>query len=216
MNRGLFITFEGVEGSGKTTQARLLAQWLEKEGLPFILVREPGGTLVSEKIREILLSTQNNIHPRCEVLLFLAARSQLVYEKILNAIREKKIVIADRFSDSTFAYQVFGRGLPKRLISIFNRFACAGLKPDLTFLVDIDVTQGRNRGKFLDRMETQNEMYHQKVREGYLKLAKRAKKRIKVLNGEKSVEELHREVVDYVKDLLKRKAYKIPTLNLPL
>ncbi len=207
MKRGLLITFEGVEGSGKTTQAELLANWCDKMGIPYLLVREPGGTPISEKIREILLSKENKIHPRCEVLLFLAARSQLVYERILNAIKEEKLVIADRFSDSTFAYQVYARGLPQRLISIINRFASAGLKPDLTFLVDIDITKGRERGKFSDRMETQTEFYHQRVREGYLKLAHRAKKRIKLLDGEKSVEELQGEVINYVKDLLKRKGW---------
>ncbi|MEO0141755.1 MAG: dTMP kinase [candidate division WOR-3 bacterium] len=207
MKRGLLITFEGVEGSGKTTQAELLARWCAEMEIPYLFVREPGGTPVSEKIREILLSKENNIHPKCEVLLFLASRSQLVYEKILDALKEKKVVIADRFSDSTFAYQVYARGLPERLISIFNRFASAGLKPDLTFLVDIDISKGRERGKFSDRMETQNELYHQKVREGYLKLARRAKKRFKLLNGEKSVQELHAEVINYVKDLFSRKGW---------
>ncbi len=205
----MLISFEGVEGSGKTTQAKHLVEWLEQQNLPYIFVREPGGTSVSEKIREILLSKENYIHPKCEVLLFLAARAQLVYEKILKAISEKKIVVADRFSDSTFAYQVYARKLPKRMISIFNRFACAGIKPDLTFLVDIDVNKGRERGKLNDRMETENVVYHELVRKGYLELAHRAKKRIKVLNGEKSPDDLNQEVIFYVKDLLKRKGWRI-------
>lgn len=205
--RGLLVTFEGVEGSGKTTQADLLAKWLEGHNIPFLFVREPGGTEIGEKIREILLSPKNRIHPRCEVLLFLAARSQLVYERILNGLKEKKIVVSDRFSDSTYAYQVYARGLPERLIKIFNRFACAGLKPDLTFLVDIDITRGRARGKFIDRMESESEIYHKKVRDGYLKLAGRAKKRIKVLNGDKPVDELHDEVIFYVRELMKKRGF---------
>ncbi|MEO0137238.1 MAG: dTMP kinase [candidate division WOR-3 bacterium] len=207
--RGLFITFEGVEGSGKTTQAKALVEWLEKQGFPTLLVRDPGTTKIGEKIREILLNPENSIHPKCEVLLFLAARSQLVYEKILPALMERKMVVSDRFSDSTYAYQIYGRDLPERLITIFNRFASAGLKPDLTFLVDIDIPEGWARGKNTDRMEKESLSYHQAVREGYLKLAHRAKKRIKVLDGRKSVTELQEEVINHVKNLLIRKGYKI-------
>ncbi len=203
--RGLLITFEGVEGSGKTTQAKALAEWFENNGYPCILVRDPGTTSAGEKIREILLSPENSIHPRCEVLLFLAARSQLVYERILPAIMEKKIVVSDRFFDSTYAYQIYARRLPKRFITIFNRFASAGLSPDLTFLVDIDIAEGRARGKYVDRMEQEKISYHNKVREGYLELARRAKKRIKILDGRRSVEELKVEIVDHVKRFLERK-----------
>jgi dTMP kinase len=120
---------------------------------------------------------------------------------------EKKIVISDRFSDSTYAYQIFARKLPERLISIFNRFASAGLKPDLTFLVDIEVPEGQARGKCVDRMEKEGFSYHNEVRAGYLKLAKRARKRIKVLDGTKTVEELKAEVIKYVEELLNRKGY---------
>ncbi|MEO0129743.1 MAG: dTMP kinase [candidate division WOR-3 bacterium] len=207
--RGLFITFEGVEGSGKTTQAKALADWFEQNGFACVLVRDPGTTIPGEKIRDILLNPENSIHPKCEVLLFLAARSQLVYEKILPALIEKKIVISDRFSDSTYAYQTFARKLPERLIAIFNRFATAGLKPDLTFLVDIDIPLGQARGKCVDRMEKESFSYHNEVRNGYLKLARRARKRIKILDGKKSVDELKKEVIDNVKKLLIRKGYKI-------
>lgn len=207
--RGLFITFEGVEGSGKTTQAKALAEWFKQNGYPCLLVRDPGTTIIGEKIREILLNPENSIHPKCEVLLFLAARCQLVYEKILPALMEKKIVISDRFSDSTYAYQIYARRLPERLIAIFNRFASAGLKPDLTFLVDIDINEGQARGKCIDRMEKEDFSYHNDVRCGYRKLAHRARKRIKILNGKKTVDELKEEVINYVKDLLARKGYKI-------
>ncbi|MCX7994934.1 MAG: dTMP kinase [candidate division WOR-3 bacterium] len=207
--RGLFITFEGVEGSGKTTQAKALAEWFEEQGYPCLLVRDPGTTAIGEKIRDILLNPENSIHPKCEVLLFLAARSQLVYEKILPALMDKKIVISDRFFDSTYAYQVYARNLPERLIAIFNRFASAGLKPDLTFLVDLDIPEGRARGKCTDRMEQESFSYHRDVRDGYLRLARRAKKRIKILDGRKQVDELKAEVINYVKELLERKGYRI-------
>ncbi|MEO0205687.1 MAG: dTMP kinase, partial [candidate division WOR-3 bacterium] len=177
-----------MEGSGKTTQAKALAEWLEQQSISCLLVRDPGATVAGEKIREILLNPEYSIHPRCEVLLFLAARSQLVYEKIMPALLQKKVVISDRFFDSTYAYQIYARGLQKRLITIFNRFASAGLKPDMTFLVDIDIAAGRARGKCIDRMEKEMISYHQKVREGYLELARRARKRVKILEGSKSVD----------------------------
>lgn len=207
MKRGLFITFEGVEGSGKTTQAKALAEWFEQKGIPYVLVRDPGTTVIGEKIRGILLNPDSSIHPKCEAILFLAARSQLVYEKILPALQEKKIVISDRFFDSTYAYQIYARKQPERLLTIFNRYASAGLKPDLTFLVDIDIADGQARGKCTDRMEKQCFSYHRDVRAAYLKLARKAKKRIKILDGTKSVDVLRQEVIDYVKFLMARKGY---------
>lgn len=208
--RGVFISFEGVEGSGKTTQARALAEWLEKRKIPHVFIRDPGSTDVGEKIREVLLNKEfRNMHARCEVLLFLAARSQLTYEKILPALREKKVVVTDRFSDSTFAYQSYARDLPRRLIAIFNRFAAAGIKPDLTFLVDLTTTMRKERGKFEDRMETEADAYHKKVHKAYSVLAARAKKRFRVLDGKKAVDAIHEEVVAAVKALLIRKGYKV-------
>lgn len=206
----MFITFEGVEGSGKTTQAQALAEWLDKKGLPFLFVRDPGGTEIGELIRKILLNPDySGMNARCELFLFLAARAQLVYEKILPALKQKRIVVSDRFSDSTFAYQAFARNLPRRLISVFNRFASAGLKPDLTFLVDIDIQKGRSRGKVNDRMEKLAQDYHEKVRSAYLRLAHRSRHRIKMLNGEDSVEALKNEVIGYVSDFLVKKGYKL-------
>ncbi len=210
VSRGVFISFEGVEGSGKTTQAEALVDWLSRERISHIFVREPGGTVVGEAIRKILLNPEySKMHRKCEVLLFLAARSQLTYEKILPSIQQKKVVVSDRFADSTFAYQVYARNLPQRLISVFNRFATAGIKPDLTFLVDIDITKGRERGVFDDRMEKEDMMYHRKVREGYLRLARRSKKRVKILDGIKSVDVLRDEIIDYVKKFLIRKGYTL-------
>jgi len=210
VKRGIFISFEGVEGSGKTTQAKALVDWLATNKLPHIFVRDPGSTQIGERIRDILLDKESRgMHAKCELLLFLAARSQLTYEKILPALGEKKIVVTDRFADSTFAYQCYARDLPQRLISVINRFAAAGLKPDLTFLVDIDTAKRKERGKFSDRMETETEDYHQKVRQGYKLLAGRSKKRFRVVNGEKAVDVVHGEVVHYVKEILVRKGYKI-------
>ena len=208
VKRGVFISFEGVEGSGKTTQAKALVDWLTENRIPHIFVRDPGSTRIGEKIRDVLLSRDNReMHSKCEVLLFLAARSQLTYEKILPALKEKKVVVTDRFSDSTFAYQSYARDLPRRLITIFDRFAAAGLKPDLTFLVDIDTRKRMERGKFSDRMETEAELYHEMVRKGYRFIAARSKKRCKTLNGEKSVEALHDEVISHVMNVLTRKGY---------
>ncbi len=210
VKRGVLISFEGVEGSGKTTQAKALVEWLERSNLPYIFVREPGSTSIGEAIRKILLNPEyKDMNARCELLLFLAARSQLVYEKILPALQQRKVVVADRYADSTIAYQVYGRNLPQRLVSIVNRISSAGIKPDLTFLVDIDVAKGRERGVFDDRMEIEHEAYHHRVRAGYLRLAHRAKKRIKVLNGLKSIDELRDEVIYHVKEFLLRKGYDV-------
>jgi dTMP kinase len=207
--RGVLISFEGVEGSGKTSQAEALIAWLVDKGIPHIFVRDPGCTEIGEKIREILLDKNlRAMHERCEVLLFLAARSQLTYEKILPALEDKKVVVSDRFSDSTFAYQSYARDLPRRMIAILNRFAAAGIKPDMTFLVDIDASVRKERGKFSDRMETEAEAYHQKVRQAYRTLAARSKKRFRVLDGKKSLDVIHEEVIQHVRELLKRKGYK--------
>jgi dTMP kinase len=210
VKRGVLITFEGVECSGKSTQAEALATWLAERDLPHVHVRDPGTTAIGEDIRNILLNARfRNMHKKCEVLLFLAARAQLTYEKLLPAIESRKIVVCDRFADSTFAYQTYARQLPARLIAVFNRFATAALKPDLTFLVDIDVTAAQKRGIGSDRMEVEHTRYHESVRMGYLKLAHRAKKRIKVLDGTRSVEVLHEQVVTATSDLLLRKGYKL-------
>jgi dTMP kinase len=208
--RGVFISFEGVEGSGKTTQAEALVKWLTERNISHIYIRDPGCTQIGEKIREILLSKEfRNMHAHCEVLLFLAARSQLTYEKILPALGEKKVVVTDRFSDSTFAYQCYARDLPRRMIAIFNRFATAGIKPDLTFLVDVDTAVRKERGKFEDRMETEAEVYHQRVRQAYKLLAARSKKRFRVLDGEKPVNVIQDEVISHIRELLIRKGYRV-------
>lgn len=210
MQRGLFISFEGVEGCGKTTQAEALVTWLRQNSISTVSVRDPGGNDISEAIRAILLNPQHRVmHARCEVLLFLAARSQLTYEKIMPALKKKQVVVTDRYFDSTLVYQAYARHLPERLISIFNRFATGGLKPDVTFLVDIDIQKGRNRGACDDRMEREALEYHERVRKGFLHRAHRAKKRIVILDGEKDVSTLNQEVITHVKKILVRKGYNI-------
>jgi len=210
VKHGVLISFEGVEGSGKTTQARALVEWLTEQNIPHIFLRDPGSTDIGERIRAILLDkSHRGMHAKCEVLLFLAARSQMTYEKILPALKEKKVVVTDRFFDSTLAYQCYARDLAPRLITIMNRFAAAGTKPELTFLVDVDISKRRERGKFEDRMETEAEAYHLKVRQAYMHIAARSKKRFRILDGEKSVAALHDEVVNHVKEFLKRKGYML-------
>ena len=140
MDRGLFITFEGIDGCGKSTQIRLLTAYLEDIGRPFLLVREPGGTVIGEKIRSILLDKENNeMSPAAELLLFEAARAQIVDEKIRPAIEAGTTVICDRFYDSTFAYQGVARSLGEDLVVTLNDIATSGLAPDITFLLDLSV-----------------------------------------------------------------------------
>jgi len=210
MNLGVLVSFEGIEGSGKTTQAELLYHDLKTKGVPVVLFRDPGSTEVGERIRAILLDPKVKISPWCELFLYLAARSELVRSAIIPSLKEKKVVILDRFCDSTFAYQAFGRGLPSRRVSVINKIATRAIKPNLTILVDIEPAKGLKRITHPhDRIEAEDRAYHQKVREGYLRLARRARKRIKVLDGDKPKEELHLEVKGFVYPLLREKGYRL-------
>lgn len=172
---GKFITFEGCEGSGKSTQAALVLEYLQAKGLPVTLLREPGGVKISEKIREILLSPSHKaMGDECETLLYMAARAQLVKEVIRPALEKGQIILCDRFMDSTIAYQGFGNGVSVADIEGIGRFAVGGLKPELTFLFDIDTAQGLSRTNAKkDRIEQRSLEYHQRVREGYLAIAKK-------------------------------------------
>ncbi len=193
---GFFISFEGVEGSGKTTLAQGLYRRLVESGFVAVFTREPGGTKAGERIREILLHRDHPLDPWAEALLLIAARRQNVREVIYPALARGEIVITDRFSDSTFAYQGYGRGLPLKPLSRINKLGTSGLVPNLTFLVDIPVEVGLKRisGRELDSIEKEELEFHRRVREGYLKLARRAKKRIYVLDGTKDKKELLEEV----------------------
>jgi dTMP kinase len=206
--RGVFITFEGVEGSGKSTQARRLARNLEQRGIGCILSREPGGTGIGESIRTVLLDPGNGLmDARTELFLYLASRNQHIREKVLPALREGKVVVLDRYAESSVAYQGGGRELGEGFVSRLNKLATAALKPDLTILVDVPVAIGRRRKRTteLDRLEQERVEFHERVRNSYLRLARRAPKRIRLLDGTKPEEELEAEVRDMVEELLLKK-----------
>lgn len=192
----LFITFEGVEGSGKTTQVKLLQHYLESKGFPLLVSKEPGGTEVGEKIREILLHNKMNINPYTEVFLYLASRSENTVNLIMPALQSKKIVIVDRYSDSTLAYQISGRNLPEKIIIEINTLSTRGLTPDLTFLLDFDPEQGLLRiGLKKDRIERENIDFHLKVRAAYKKIARQNPERIVILDASNSVENIHKAII---------------------
>lgn len=181
--KGRFITFEGPEGSGKSTQIKLLDNYLKKRGLKTLCIREPGNTLIGERIRKILLDPKNKkMSCISEMLLYMSARSQLVKEIIKPALKKGRTVISDRFLDSTLAYQGFGLGVDRSLIKKLGRAVCQGIKPDLTIFLDVNIKEGLKRaGRFKDRIEQRPFAFHQKVRNGYLKLAKKYPARIKVV-----------------------------------
>ncbi len=196
MDKGLFITFEGADGCGKTTQMQLLAEYLENHGHDVVLTREPGGKGLGEKVREILLNYDGEVSDRCESFLFLADRAQNIDIIVNPAVNAGKFVLCDRHTDSTVAYQGYGRGLDLERINQLNDIATNGRKPDLTFLFDIDTETSMQRvGKEKDRMESAGLEFHNRVRNGYLKLAKQEPERIKVIDATKSIEEIHQEVL---------------------
>ncbi len=197
MMQGLFITFEGPDGCGKTTQMKLLAEYLEKKGEEVVLTREPGGKGLGEKVREILLNYDGEVSDRCESFLFLADRAQNIDIIVNPAVKAGKIVLCDRHIDSTVAYQGYGRGLDIERINMLNNLATNGKKPDLTFVFDVDVETSMKRvGKEKDRMESAGVEFHNRVRQGYLELAKQEPQRIKVIDATKSIEEIHDEVIN--------------------
>ena len=190
MKRGLFITFEGSEGCGKSTQIALLRQHLEAAGAPHILLREPGGSAVGEKIRELLQYAPegHTLTPQAELLLFAASRAQLVREKIRPTLDEGTHVVADRFFDSTTVYQGFGRGLDLVEVSQINHFAVGSCNPDVTFLLDMDAADARVRAANRedarpDRMEQMPDEFYEKVRAGYLQVARENPKRVVSLDA---------------------------------
>ena len=198
MKKGLFITFEGIEGCGKSTQARMLKEFLIKKGQSVFLTREPGGPKIAEEIREMLLSINNKeMLPQTEVLLYMASRSQHTGEWIIPELGKGKIVISDRYYDSTFAYQGAARKIDGKLIDTIRRYATFGLVPDITFLVDLPEEIGLSRilAKDADRLEQESMAFHKRVREGFLDLAKKEPERFVVLNGKNSINEIHNDVI---------------------
>jgi dTMP kinase len=185
--KGRFITFEGSEGCGKSTQSRLLYEYLKKKGFRVVYLREPGGAKISEKIRRILLDPNNHISPICEMLLYMAARAEVVNELIKPALKKGKIVVCDRFLDSTITYQGYGLGMDIDFIKRLGDFVTQGIKPDLTIFLDLAVHKGlKHRHYKEDRIEKRSLNYHIRVRKGYLKLASKEPKRIKVVKVEKN------------------------------
>jgi dTMP kinase len=207
----LFITFEGIEGCGKTTQIGHLKAFLEGENRPVLLTREPGGTGIGEKIRQVLLSSESaGIEPMTELLLYTAARVQHWREAISPALAQGKIVLCDRFSDATTVYQGYARGLDLAWIAELHARAVDNVKPNLTFLLDLPVAEGLKRAwKRMeshtlkeDRFEKETLEFHQRVREGYLTLARRESDRFIVLDGLKDESSLHREIVAHLSSRL--------------
>ena len=202
--KGKFITFEGSEGSGKSTHAKLLKGYLRKEGFSVVLIREPGGTKISEKIRQIILDPKyNSMTDICETLLYMAARVQIVKEVIKPALEKGKIVICDRFLDSTIVYQGYGGGIDLDLIKKLGKLTTLGIKPDLTFLLDIETKEGlRRAGRIKDRIELKSLDYHRRVRKGYLTLAKKEPSRIKIVSVGNNNKNKNQEIIRKYADRL--------------
>lgn len=204
--KGTLITFEGIDFSGKSVQAQLLKEELESHNLPVTFLREPGGTPISEKIRDLLLdSSHEDMSPETEVLLYSAARAQMVRERIAPKLEKGEVVICDRYFDSTTVYQGYGREINLDFIKKLNKFVVLGILPDLTFLLDLepDAAARRHPGRDLDRLEREESGFHQRVRAGYLKLAREEKERFVVIDGTRPVEDIQKEIIETVRETVR-------------
>jgi len=202
MVRGVFITIEGCEGTGKSTQANRLAEELRDAGLTVTEVREPGGTSVGEAVRAILLDPEHaGLDHRAELLLYEASRAQLLAEQIRPTLAAGNVVVCDRFVDSTTAYQGYGRGLPLHEVMMLNTFAAAGRSPDLTVLLDLDTAEGlcRATGLGADRLEAEDAAFHDRVRDGFLAIAAAEPGRVVVVDANGTPDEVGVRVIDAVK-----------------
>lgn len=191
MEEPLFISFEGIDKSGKSSQVKLLAEYLEKMNCKVVKTCEPGGTRVGQKIKLILLRPSSRISSVSELFLYLADRAEHVRQVISPALEAKKIVVSDRFSDATVAYQGYGRGLDIAWIETLNEKATQGILPEVTFLLDINPDLAIQRAEKKDRIEREKIDFHRRIRQGYLELAKLHPERIKTMNGEGSPKEIH-------------------------
>ena len=199
MQKGLFITFEGADGSGKTTQLNNVKSFLEQKGFDVVVTREPGALEIGQKIRNILLHHDGIVADRCEMFLFLADRAQHVETFIKPAIESGKIVLCDRHVDSTIAYQGYGRGQDIQLLKDLNKMAVNGLTPDLTLVFDVSTEVAQERvGSEKDRMESAGIEFHKKVRNGYLELQKQECDRIKLVNANNSIEKVFEDTKEIV------------------
>ncbi len=215
-SRGVFITVEGTEGSGKSTQARLLADALRRRGRRVVHTREPGGTSIAEAVRRVLLRPDGRVAPLTELLLYEAARAQHLTEIVRPALARGAVVVCERYTDATLAYQGFGRGLDRREIEVLNRIATGGLRPRLTFLLDVPVARGLRAARSLkkplskggrktagDRLEREPLAFHQRVRRGYLALARLEPGRFRVIPWGGTAVQIHEHI--------RREAEKLPS-----
>lgn len=201
---GVFITLEGPEGAGKTTQLKLLSKHLEDSGIEHVITRDPGGTALGKPIRRILLNSESEVHPLTELLLYEADRAQNVSEVIVPGLKAGKVVFCDRYIDSTAAYQGFGRGIDEKLIDMLNEVATSGLKPDLTILFDIESSEGLSRlhPSGHDRLEREALDFHRRVREGYLTLSKRDPRRWRILDAAAPMSSVQDELRRLVQEVM--------------
>jgi dTMP kinase len=214
MSRGLFITLEGLDGSGKTTQIKRLAVWLERRGLTPVITRQPGGTATGDRIRELLLDSRSTgLAPMTEMALMFADRAQAIAEVIEPALEGGSIVVCDRFTDSTEAYQGGGRELGSEVVLELHRLVCRNLQPDLTLLLlpsfDASLARARRRnrrdtqnGKDENRFEQEQDAFHRRVWEKYKEIAEREPKRVVLIAGDQSIDEIHEQVVAAVSERL--------------
>jgi len=206
---GFFISLEGIEGTGKTTQAAFLAERLSKIGLDVFLTQEPGGTVIGNRIREILLLPDHReMSFMTELLLYNAARAQLLSEKIEPALKEGKIVITDRFSDSTVAYQGYGRRIDPALISALDTIATDGIKPDLTLLFKLDIETGLRRNQKInkvDRLELEDIEFHQRVSKGFNEIAKKEPLRVKIIDASLPLDKVQQTAWEVVGAAMRKK-----------
>ena len=204
---GLFISFEGVEGAGKSTQAEILSEKLESDGFDVLATREPGGTQIGDELRHIVQHVvgEDAVCDEAELLIFCASRAQLIQKRILPHLRKGGIVVCDRFLDSTTAYQGYGRHMDLELIANLHRFTVGDRWPDLTILLDFDVVNGLQRTKLRagsqsiqDRIENESERFHQGVRQGFLKLAQQDPGRIRIIRADQEQATIHQKIMEYV------------------
>jgi dTMP kinase len=202
----MLITFEGIEGCGKSTQVALLFNYLANKGYKIIKTREPGGTVYGEALRDVALRKNFEVSPLSELLTIMAIRAQHVEEIIMPALQDRAIVLCDRFVDASYAYQGYGRGIDLGIIETLNRLVTKGIRPNLTVLIDCAAGLGLKRkaknDRSLDRFEKENLSFHRKIRNAYLKLADEDKKRFFVVDGKARVEEVHKIIKEKVESLL--------------